>query len=163
MLEKLKNNIGNITCLLSVVSAALLVPTILSSIGNELTESVIVTIIQYLLTLTACILLLIPKQNLRRILPISHVLFYGALAFVQGYNAILGNLSSYAMTLLYGAVAVLVWILPCRKAFRLTTVIAIAFFLASALGGGAVNLSRLCFSLILAVNEYFTMEKETSL
>ncbi len=160
MLEKLKANSERLTRLLSVVSAALLVPSILANVDSELTEAGIVTLGGYLLLLAACILLFIPTKDIKITVPIANVLVYGSLAFRHAYSAISGSLSAYATALLYAAVAVLIFLPPCKKAYRITALISIAFFLASALGGGAVNLSMLLLSLLIAANTYLNMEKE---
>ncbi len=160
MLEKLKGNLEKITFALSIVSAALLIPTILSALDGALTETGIVTLVEYLLLFAACILLVLPNQSIKAMLPIANAVFYGALAFRHLYTAILGNLPSYATALLYGAVAVLIFIPSCKKAFRLASLVAIAFFVSSALGGGAANLSILLISLLIATNHHFDTEKE---
>ncbi len=161
MLEKLQDNIGKITPVLSLTAAALTLPSALAVLNSELSEAVIVSLVGYLLHLAACILPVLPKQNLRAMVPVANAVFYGSLAFRQIYSALEGSLSAYAMAALYGAVAVLVFIPACRKAYQLTSLIAIAFFLASALGGGAVNLSLLLFSLLLAANHHFHTKKES--
>ncbi len=160
MLEKLKGNLERVTFVLSIVAAALLIPTILSALDGALTEAEVVSLVEYLLLFAACVLLVLPKQSIKVMLPIANAVFYGALAFRHLYSAISGSLPSYATALLYGAVAVLIFIPSCKKAFRLATPVAIAFFLSSALGGGATNLSILLISLLIAANHQFDTEKE---
>ncbi len=160
MIDKIKNDLSRITWVLSVVVAALLAPTILARLQDSLTEAALVALIEYGLLVAAATVLIVAKENAKQALPVSHTLFYAALAFVHVYNAIAGSLAAYATAGLYAAVAVLFFIPACKKAFQLTSLIAIAFFLASALGGGAVNLSILLFALVLAANNYFDSEKE---
>ncbi len=160
MLEKIKDNCGKITFVIAIVAAALQVPSILSLIGSSMTESVIVTLIEYLLFLAACAVFLIPNKDIKVMLPIANVVFYGALAFRHVYSAIDGSLSSYATAALYAAVAVLILIPSCKKVYGIMSIIAIAFFVASALGGGAISLSILLIALLIGANYYFNIEKE---
>ncbi len=160
MLEKLKANRSKITFVLSIVAGALLIPSLIARLDSPLTETGVVLLIEYLLLLTACGILILSQVTKKALLPVATVLFYGALAFLQVYNALSDSLSSYAMAGLYLAVLVLFFLPSCKKAFEITSLVAIAFFLAAALGGGVVNLSILLTSLLLAANRYFDIEKE---
>ncbi len=159
MLEKIKSNLGKLTFVLSLVSAALLVPSVISIVFSTLTESTVITLIQYLLFLAVCGAFLLPKTDIKMIVPIANAVFYGALALRHIYSAITGGYSAYATAALYTAVAVLIFIPKCKKAYALTSLIAIAFFVASALGGGAVNLSTLLIAGILTANYYFVISE----
>ncbi len=161
MLDKIKENLSKITFAASITAGALLVPSTLSRLEGQLNEGKVIALIEYLLLLSASILLIIPKTDIKKIIPTANVLFYGAIAFASTYNAIKGNLiSSYATAGLYAAVAVLIFIPSAKKGYQITALIATAFLLASALSGGAVNLSFLITSLLISTNYYFNTEKE---
>lgn len=158
MIEKIKANIDKITLVLSIVAGALLVPSIIERIGSNMSEYYIILLIEYGLLLVSNLMFVIMNKNKDKALLPALILFFSALSLINVYNVIEGSFYNVATSVLYVGIVVVYLVSlnnnKVKNALYLLMLIALAFFLASALGGGAISLSILLTGLVLFGNIY---------